>query len=94
MEILLLHTPGIYNKKIKKCMLLRLKIKTAKGSNKTIDIKISYMFPMTPLISKLSFLTKDDLTNVSKDLVLIDKVGKEYHYEFPMKRVNRIILLP
>lgn len=55
--------------------------------NSVPEVRILYL----PL---LSFISENDLSNTSKDLRLVKQFGKLYHYEFPMKRVNRIILIP
>lgn len=75
-------------------MLLRLKVNTATGANHTIEFSIYRILELGCNNKFLSFITKDNLSNISKDLKLINKSIDIYHYEFPMKRVNRIILLP
>lgn len=75
-------------------MLLRLKIKTANKSNQTIEFRVYKTFEIHSKAKILSFISEDDLSNTSKDLRLVNQFGNLYHYEFPMKRVNRIILLP
>lgn len=75
-------------------MLLRLKVNTATGANHTIEFRVYKTFEIYSKIPILSFISKDDLSNTSKDLRLVKQIGHLYHYEFPMKRVNRIILLP
>lgn len=75
-------------------MLLRLKVNTATGSNQTIEFRICKTFEIHSKVPILSFISEDDLSDTSKDLRLVKQLGKLYHYEFPMKRVNRIILIP
>ena len=75
-------------------MLLRLKVNTATGANHTIEFSIYRILELSYNSKFLSFISKDDLSNTSKDLRLVKQLGHLYHYEFPMKRVNRIILLP
>jgi hypothetical protein len=75
-------------------MLLRLKVNTATGANQTIEFRIYRTFEVYSKVPVLSFISEDDLSNTSKDLRLVKQLRKLYHYEFPMKRVNRIILIP
>lgn len=75
-------------------MLLRLKVNTATGANHTIEFSIYKILELGYNNKFLSFITKDNLSNISKDLKLINKSIDMYQYNFPMKRVNRIIILP
>ena len=75
-------------------MLLRLKVNTATGANHTIEFSIYRILELGCNSKFLSFITKDNLSNTSKDLKLVNKSMGIYQYEFPMKRVNRIILIP
>jgi hypothetical protein len=75
-------------------MLLRLKVNTATGSNHTIEFRVFKIFEIHSKVPILSFISEDDLSDTSKDLRLVKQLGHLYHYEFPMKRVNRIILIP